>query len=61
MCSSDLVTAGNPYEQAGEKGHTISIVTNATCEGEEAVHASGSRKVAILYKKEGGGTICNAM
>jgi len=57
----DDVTAGNPYEQAGEKGHTISIVTNATCEGEEAVHASGSRKVAILYKKEGGGTICNAM
>ena len=55
------VTAGNPYEQTGSKGHTISIVTNATCEGEDAVHASGSRKVAILYKKEGGGSICNAI
>ena len=57
----DDVTAGNPYEQTGSKGHTISIVTNATCEGEDAVHASGSRKVAILYKKEGGGSICNAI
>ena len=55
------VTAGNPYEQTGEKGHTISIVTNATCEGEDAIHASGSRKIAILYKKEGGGAICNAL
>ena len=57
----DDVTAGNPYEQSGEKGHTISIVTNATCDGEDAVHASGSRKIAILYKKEGGGAICNAI
>ena len=57
----DYVTAGNPYEQASSKGHAISIVTNATCEGEDAVHASGSRKVAILYKKEGGGSICNAI
>lgn len=55
------VTAGNPYEQSGTKGHTISIITNATCSGEDAIHASGSRKVAILYKKEGGGTICHAM
>lgn len=55
------VTAGNPYEQSGEKGHTISIVTNATCDGEQATHASGSRRVAILYKKEDGGTICNAI
>lgn len=55
------VTAGNPYEQSGTKGHTISIVTNATCEGPDAIHASGSRKVAILYKKEGGGSICQPL
>ena len=55
------VTAGNPYEQSGTKGHTISIVTNATCEGPDAIHASGSRKVALLYKKEGGGSICQPL
>ena len=41
-----------------EKGHTISIVTNATCQGEVAYFSTGARKVAVLYKKEGGGTFC---
>ena len=39
---------------------TISVVINATCTGEQATYASGNRKVAILYKKEGGGTICES-
>lgn len=42
-----------------KKGHSISIVTDATCDGEVAVYSTGGRKVAILYKKEGGGTFCN--
>lgn len=42
----------------GEKGHAISIVKHATCQGEVATYSTGARKVAILYKKEGGGTFC---
>jgi len=42
----------------GEAGHSISVVTHATCNGETATYSTGARKVAILYKKEGGGTFC---
>jgi type II secretory pathway pseudopilin PulG len=39
-------------------GHAIMIVKHATCQGEVATYSTGARKVAILYKKEGGGTFC---
>ncbi len=42
----------------GTKGHAINVITNATCQGEVATYSTGARKVAILYKKEGGGTFC---
>ena len=42
----------------GTKGHSIGILTHATCKDETAIYSSGSRKVAILYKKEGGGAVC---
>lgn len=45
---------------ATEQNYTISVIINATCSGEEATYASGNRKVAILYKKEGGGVICES-
>ena len=45
-------------ETKGEAGHSISILVHATCQGEVAMYSTGSRKVAILYKKEGGGTFC---
>jgi prepilin-type N-terminal cleavage/methylation domain-containing protein len=38
--------------------HSILVVLKATCSGEDAVGSTGARKVALLYKKEGGGTIC---
>lgn len=41
-----------------EAGHSVSILVKATCQGERAVYSTGARKVAILYKKEGGGTFC---
>lgn len=54
-----LSTADDAYgTEAGDNGHTISIVTNATCDNDRAVYSSGSRKLAFLYKKEGGGAIC---
>ena len=40
------------------QNYTISIVVNATCNGEKATYVSGNRKVAVLYKNEGGGAIC---
>lgn len=47
-----------PVNTGGSKGHSISVVTNATCRGEMAIYSSGARKVALLYKREGGGVIC---
>ena len=40
------------------QNHKILILSNAVCQGEVATHSSGARKVAMLYKKEGGGVIC---
>ena len=40
--------------------HTILVVLGARCDGEAAVAASGARNIALLYKKEGGGTLCVA-
>ena len=38
--------------------NVILITLNAICNGEEVKKATGARKVAITYKKEGGGTVC---
>lgn len=43
-----------------DQGHTILIVLGAQCDGEAAVGASGARNIALVYKKEGGGTLCIA-
>ena len=52
-------TEGN-IGTAQNQNYTISVVINATCTGEQATYMSGNRKVAILYKKEGGGSICES-
>jgi len=41
-----------------EADHMIWVYTNATCDGEIAVASTGTRKVALLYALEGGGTTC---
>lgn len=43
-----------------DQSHEILVVLGARCEGEAAVAASGSRNIAFVYKKEGGGVICIA-
>lgn len=43
---------------ASGQNYRILIVTGAVCEGEKTVATSGSRKVAVVYKLEGGGTFC---
>ena len=49
---------GETTTSTDEPSHYIGILTHATCDGEAAVYSSGARKVAVLYKKEGGGAIC---
>ena len=58
VSSEDNASKNGAPKNGGTPGHTISILTHATCQGEVAYYSSGSRKVAILYKKEGGGTFC---
>lgn len=41
-------------------GHSILIVLGAKCNGESSVASSGRNDLALLYKREGGGTICIA-
>ena len=41
------------------QNYVINVVTNANCDGEKVVYNSGSRKLAIVYKLEGGGTFCS--
>lgn len=38
--------------------YTMYIVTSATCYGEEAVYSNNARRVAALYRLEGGGVYC---
>ena len=54
----DNKTSTNSDGSALATNHSISIIKNATCQGEVAYYSTGGRKVAILYKKEGGGTFC---
>ena len=38
--------------------HQVYVYQNATCDGEQIVKSTGTRKVAFLYKLEGGGWYC---
>ena len=52
----------NDYDFIGgtkPQDYTVSVVYNSVCDGEKAVYNSGSRKISILYKFEGGGTYCS--
>lgn len=56
--STDNDAYNTPKDNGGNKGHAISIVINSSCDNDTAVYDTGSRKVSLLYKKEGGGAIC---
>lgn len=43
-----------------EQGHAILVTIGAKCDGEAAVQSSGARDIALVYKYEGGGTLCLA-
>ena len=58
LTNENSAASSDSKNTSGEIGHSISIVIHATCNGETATYSTGARKVAILYKKEGGGTFC---
>lgn len=58
-CSAGQRAAADFTGGEGAQNYEVSVVYNAVCDGEKAVYNSGSRKVAILYKLEGGGTYCS--
>jgi len=49
---------GSLAEGEDKAPFAISILKHATCEGDSAVYNSGARRVAVLYKNEGGGAVC---
>ncbi len=40
--------------------YKITIQTKSSCEGEMAIPVKSARKISMLYKKEGGGVICES-
>ena len=71
-CPDSLQVANKDFDsQASGTGYSgatadasfknvITIVRDATCNGEDIVKSTGARKIAIAYKKEGGGSVCLA-
>ena len=55
---NDVLTGSAEGLGSGQFDHIIYVYQSATCNGEVAVASTGSRKVALLYKLEGGGTAC---
>ena len=54
----DLKSSSTLGEEEIEFNHDIYVYTNATCDGENAITSTGSRKVALRYSLEGGGILC---
>lgn len=54
----DTQSSGETSGNVSGVNHAITIVTGAVCNGEKIIASSGARKVAIAYKKEGGGAVC---
>jgi prepilin-type N-terminal cleavage/methylation domain-containing protein len=44
-----------------KQAHNIMIITKAVCDGETVKPSNGDRNIAVAYKKEGGGAICQAL
>ena len=56
--SAKCPSTGSLPADFAEQDYKVSIVYNAKCNGEQTEYNSGSRKIAIVYKLEGGGTYC---
>lgn len=54
------INVKNPNDPGADfpNEHMMTIVIGATCSGEKTIGTSNPRKVAVLYKLEGGGTYC---
>ena len=54
---ADGVSLGSDATFEGQNG-TLSIILQASCDGEKVVTTSNPRKLAVQYKLEGGGIYC---
>ena len=43
-----------------DQNYYIMVTTNSSCDGEKSVYNSGSRRVSVSYRLEGGGTFCQS-
>ena len=58
---ADCKAASQRYSSTfAAQDHTALIVLGARCDGEAAVASTGLHDMALVYKKDGGGTICIA-
>ena len=44
-----------------DQAYTISLYLNSTCDGDLPMYSKGSRKLTAVYKKEGGGRVCQSI
>ena len=55
-CDEEEASAVNDAEFPND--YKIYVVVGAKCNGEKAYGAANTRKVAVMYKLEGGGVYC---
>ena len=53
--------AAQPADSFSGQKHTMKVITKAVCEGEVVKESTGARNIAVTYKKEGGGVICQSV
>ena len=58
---ADCKAAAQRYSSTfAAQDHTILVVLGAACDGEASVASAGLHDIAMVYKRDGGGTICIA-
>lgn len=58
---ADCKAAAQRYSTTfATQAQTILVVLGASCDGEASVGSAGLHDIALVYKKDGGGTICIA-
>ena len=56
--NAEFYKAADSEGNGAGQNYKVLVTTNSVCEGEVVVPSSGTRKVTVAYKLEGGGTFC---
>ncbi len=62
-CGSSSSKAGDKctsdgYSSFKEQKYRVRVITKSNCDGEKPVYNPGAQRVSVVYKLEGGGTVC---